>query len=70
MPTNLILFAYLNIENPMVAWEVGIGRIRSSSDRPRDGFGVSVWAYSLLRRYAANGLDQRFRNEILLEAVR
>jgi hypothetical protein len=70
MPTHLTLFAYLNIANPMVAWEVAIGRVRSNSDRPRDGFGVSVWAYSLLRRYAAKGLDQRFRNELLLESVR
>jgi hypothetical protein len=70
MPTNLTLFAYLNIANPMVAWEVAVGRIRSSSDRPRDTFGVSVWSYSLLRRYTTKGLDQRFRNELLLEAVR
>lgn len=70
MPTNLTLFAYLNIANPMVAWEVAIGRVRSSSDRPREEFGVSVWAYSLLRRYATKGFDLRFRNELLLEAVR
>lgn len=54
----------------MVAWEVAIGRVRSSNDGQREGFGVSVWAYSLLRRYAAKGLDQRFRNELQLELVR
>ena len=54
----------------MVAWEVAIGRMRSVSDVNSEKFGVSVWAYSLLRKYAMSGLDRRFLNELLLESVR
>ena len=32
-PKNITLWAFLNIENPIVAWEVAIGRIRSSCDQ-------------------------------------
>lgn len=67
---NIKLFAYLDIRNPMVAWEVAIGRVRSVSDVTREEFGVSIWTYSLLREYAAKGSDKKFLNELLLERVR
>jgi hypothetical protein len=64
------LYAYLNIANPMVAWEVAIGRIKSSCDISKNAFGTSIWAYSLLRKLAINGMDRRFHNELKLEAIR
>lgn len=67
---NVTLYAYLNITNPMVAWEVAIGRIRSACDISREQFGVSVWSYSLLRKFSTVGAGRRFINEILLESVR
>lgn len=68
--SNVTLYAYLNITNPMVAWEVAIGRIRSACDTTREQFGVSVWSYSLLRRFSKEGKSPRFINELLLEATR
>ena len=64
------LFAYLNIRNPFVAWEVAIGRVRSVTDATHESFGLSAWAYSLLRKYAKAGADRRFVNELLLESAR
>jgi len=64
------LYAYLNIMNPMVAWEVAIGRIKSSCDISPNSFGTSIWAYSLLRKLALQGMDKRFNNELRLESVR
>lgn len=64
------LFAYLNIMNPMVAWEVAIGRIKSSCDISPNSLGTSIWAYSLLRKLALQGMDKRFNNELMLESVR
>ena len=29
---NITLYAFLNIDNPMVAWEVAIGRVKSIND--------------------------------------
>lgn len=68
--SNVTLYAYLNITNPMVAWEVAIGRIRSACDTTREQFGVSVWSYSLLRKFSIEGANRRFINELLLESVR
>ena len=67
---NSTLYAYLDIRNPLVAWEVAIGRVRSVSDVTRESFGVSTWTYSLLKKYATEGLDRRFINELMLESVR
>ncbi|MNK04556.1 hypothetical protein D3C87_224250 [compost metagenome] len=54
----------------MVAWEVAIGRIKSSCDITRDTYGTSVWMYSQLRRLARTGLTPQFINEMKLELVR
>lgn len=54
----------------MVAWEVAIGRIRSACDTTQEQFGVSVWSYSLLRKFSAEGASRRFINELLLESAR
>ncbi|MCL2644311.1 MAG: hypothetical protein FWD51_02510 [Betaproteobacteria bacterium] len=64
------LYAYLNITNPMVAWEVAIGRIKSSCDISPNSFGTSIWAYSLLRELALQGMNKRFHNEMMLESKR
>lgn len=65
----LILYAYLNIEHPLVAWEVAIGRVQSV-DELSDRFGISLWAYSLLQSYVQKKSLQRFRNELRLEQIR
>jgi hypothetical protein len=64
---NITLYAYLDIEHPMVAWEVAIGRIRSIDITK---FEVSIWQYTSLSNYVKYGLDQNFINEIELEYVR
>ena len=46
---NVTLYAYLDISNPMVEWEVAIGRIKSSCDPLGDPFGVSLWFYNNLK---------------------
>jgi hypothetical protein len=70
MGTNIRLYAYLNINNPLVAWEVAIGRIKSSCGINSYTYGTSVWMYSHLRRLALNGSDRRFFNELKLEQIR
>lgn len=70
MPQNITLYAYLNIEHPVVAWEVAIGRIKSSCDSKDDEFGVSFWHYSLLKTYSEQGLSRKFINELKLEKIR
>jgi hypothetical protein len=64
------LFACLNIDHPMVAWEVAIGRLQSVGEITADRFGVSLWAYSLLRSYVHNQQPKRFANELRLEQIR
>jgi hypothetical protein len=68
---NETLYAYLNINHPMVAWEVAIGRIRSACDlgMEAENFGISLWQYNLLRR-AKDGASKRFLNELKLEKTR
>lgn len=67
---NIELYAYLNIDNPIVAWEVAIGRIKSNCDRNPENIGVSIWQYSLLRYMSLNGLNNNIRNEFGLELCR
>lgn len=67
---NVKLFAYLNIEHPMVAWEVAIGRIKSSCDHNIKNFGISLWQYNLLYQYVKNGVNGKFINELKLEVIR
>jgi hypothetical protein len=65
-----ILYAYLNIEHPMVAWEVAIGRLRSICDIELDNFGISLWQYSLFKNYSQNGQTKQYINEFKLEQIR
>lgn len=67
---NRKLYAYFNIKNPMVAWEVAIGRIRSICDDTETSFGVSLWFYNLLRKYIGNGASNCVINEFKLELER
>ena len=62
------LYAYLNLDNPIVAWEVAIGRIESICYKSE--FGVSIWFYNLVRRYLSDNHDEKFQNELALEKVR
>ena len=71
MPEDLKLFAYLNVNNPLVRWEAAIGRLRSVCDNPNvEGFGVSLWQYSLLQEYATRSMSCKILNEFRLEALR
>lgn len=62
------LYAYLNINNPIVAWEVAIGRIESICHDSE--FGVSIWFYNLVRGYLAGNKQEKLQNELALEKVR
>lgn len=62
-------YAYLNIENPLVAWEVAIGRIISASTDFTE-FGVSIWHYNMLRKLAVKGGNRSFLGELKLERLR
>ncbi len=64
------LYAFLDIDNPMVAWEVAVGRIKSASyDRTSD-FGLSIWSYNLMHSYLKNGMSDRIQMEFELEKIR
>lgn len=67
---NRKLFAYFNIDHPMVAWEVAIGRIKSICDRNEDKFGVSLWFYGLMEKYIKDASSTSVINEFKLELVR
>jgi len=66
------VYAILNIENPIVAWEVAIGRIKSvpESEYNINNSWLSNWSYSLLRKYATKGNIYSFINELKLEQIR
>lgn len=49
-------FVCLDINDPMVCWEVAVGRIASNVARDASDFGSSVWASRLLRGYSSQGL--------------
>jgi hypothetical protein len=70
MPPPAKLYAYLNIDHPMVAWEVAIGRIRTIDDTSTSAFGVSLWSYSRLSSYARTGNTLLLGQEFRLEHVR
>ena len=61
------LYAYLNIDNPMVAWEVSIGRIKSICHDNQNKFGVSLWFYSLAKMYSKDPSSIKVANEFNLE---
>ncbi|WP_158116602.1 hypothetical protein [Vibrio cincinnatiensis] len=67
---NKVLYAYVNIEHPMVAWEVAIGRIKSICDGQDSNFGVSLWFYSLIQKYIQSPNSKRVVNEFKLEKIR
>lgn len=67
---NKKLYAYVNIDHPMVAWEVAIGRIKSICDDQDDDFGVSLWFYSLMQKYVKDPLSNCVNNEFKLELIR
>ncbi|QUM84440.1 hypothetical protein [Moritella sp. 28] len=67
---NRKLYAYLNIDHPMVAWEVAIGRIKTICHNNSDGFGVSLWQYALLEKYLDSSQSNKVFNEFKLEQVR
>lgn len=67
---NKKLYAYLNIEHPMVAWEVAIGRIRSICDQRENRFGISLWMYNRLELYLKNRESVIVKNEFRLEYIR
>jgi hypothetical protein len=69
MSQNLTLFAYLDIDNPAIAWEVAIGRVKSSCDN-FDGFGISQRQFYLLKGYKEKGFSNKIFNEFELELVR
>lgn len=62
------LYAYLNLDNPIVAWEVAIGRIESICYKSE--FGVSIWFYNLVRKYLSDNHNEKLQNELALEKVR
>jgi hypothetical protein len=65
------LFAYLDLNNPMVAWEVAIGRMKSADICYNDKkFELSIWEYDLIRNYTKYGANQKFINELQLEYIR
>lgn len=63
-------YSYLDTKNPMVNWEVAIGRIRSSCDRTDTKGVTSFWHYSNLKKYLENNKIERIKDEYQLEAIR
>lgn len=70
MMKTVTLFAYLDIERPMVAWETAIGRIQSAGQHSPSGFGVSLWMLSRLHDLSVNGTTPAILGEFRLEALR
>ena len=67
---NIELFAYLDINDPLVEWEVAVGRLCSSCDLVRSKFGVSLWFYSNIKNKVGSGKTDEFLNELALEDYR
>lgn len=69
------LWCYFNIHNPIVAWEVAIGRISSINMSPniKSEYGnsfLSLWQYSRLKIFHDQRNISPFINEIKIENVR
>ena len=62
-------YAYLNIDDLIVSWEVAIGRIISSKEIDIRG-GISHWLYSRVKSFANNFGNTYLNREIKLELVR
>jgi hypothetical protein len=75
MPKTKKLWCYLNITNPIVAWEVGIGRISSIdssinlNEETRKSF-LSLWQYSRLKIASEQNNWQPFILEMRMEYIR
>jgi len=67
---SIKLYAYLNIDNPIVAWEVAVGRLKSAPSITSQEFGISFWAFNLLSTYATGKKWTRLQGELDLEEVR
>lgn len=67
---SVFFYAYLDITNPLVAWEVAIGRIKSSIEIKEKGFSISLWQYRYLLGYVQKGKNIKFINELKLENIR
>ena len=70
MPDDLKLFAYFDLNNPLVAWEVAIGRVNSAPDRGPKGFPTSLRMYGLLLQYSKAGFTPELGTELRLEGLR
>jgi len=69
---NKTLYAYIDINNPIVAWEIAIGRICSACDS-KDNFGISLWMYGKFLSVAQQRTTYNaplIKNEFKLELVR
>lgn len=67
------LFAILDIDHPMVAWEVAIGRILANT--PKDGNGIdlptpSLWLYSNIKSSIKNKYMSDLESEFYIEKIR
>jgi len=62
------VYAYLNIEDPLIAWLVYRGEIVSASQLHSGA--VSVWASGYLRTGAFGGPTARYEAELVLERLR
>lgn len=67
-----MFYAYVNIQDPLVAWEAAIGRYCSADALERDNvFSLSLRQFALFRRYASLGTaTPQIRSEIRLETLR
>lgn len=70
---NLKLYAILNIDNPMVAWEVAIGRITTMT--PKDSHGEtfpipSLWLYNTVFSSHKDNYFGDLRSEFQIDHVR
>lgn len=64
-------YAYMKIADPMVAWEVAIGRCCSADLMRRSGvLAVSLRQFSMFREVSLGGDDAKLRSEIALEQMR
>ncbi|MDD9197480.1 hypothetical protein PVK62_16770 [Aliivibrio sp. S3MY1] len=75
MYKNKKLWCYLNISNPIVAWEVAIGRISSIDSSPdieekyRRSF-LSLWQYSKLKNSQKHSDWSYFEQEMRIDIIR
>ena len=64
------LYSFIDIDNPMVAWEVAIGRIVSAQYNENNNFGLSIWQFNTLKSWLKYGYNINIVNEFKLEKYR